>query len=363
MIRSLLILLMFAVACGAAEPTITLQRGVNLSHWYSQANRYRHDHGEHYLTAADFALIRSVGLDHVRFPVDPEPILDFDAETGQLNADHVTALDRAIGLMLEADLKVIVDMQPSDGFKQRVRDDETYAKKFERFWSLYAKHLSRYDPSRVALEIMNEPDMPADRWQQVAERVHTAMRTAAPKHTIIVTGPQWGNIEMLTKLTPLDDPNTLYTFHYYNPMDFTHQQATWGAAYWKALRDVPWPMTPRTVEPVLDKQQSDEARRNLKWNARNGWDAAAVQQQVDQAAAWAKQHGISLWCGEFGTFRKAPPEARARWLRDVRTALEKRNIPWAMWDYNDAFGLVEGRYDEPRRVDPVTADALGLKHE
>jgi hypothetical protein len=46
-------------------------------------------------------------------------------------------------------------------------------------------------------------------------------------------------------------------------------------------------------------------------------------------------------CNEFGVYRKyADPKERAAWITDVRTALEKRNIGWAMWDYNSTFGLV-----------------------
>ncbi len=62
-------------------------------------------------------------------------------------------------------------------------------------------------------------------------------------------------------------------------------------------------------------------------------------------------------CNEFGVYRKyADPKDRAAWITDVRTALEKRNIGWAMWDYSGTFGLVTRPNGPPRRA---TVRALG----
>src|SRR5215471_4048076 len=46
-----------------------LRRGVNLSHWFSQAPNYTKDRLETHTTAQDIALIKSMGFDHVRFPI------------------------------------------------------------------------------------------------------------------------------------------------------------------------------------------------------------------------------------------------------------------------------------------------------
>ncbi|HVF23461.1 MAG TPA: hypothetical protein VM941_10310, partial [Pyrinomonadaceae bacterium] len=52
-----------------------LRRGINLSHWFSQAANYSKTHLETHTTAADIALIKSMGFDHVRFPIEPAPLL------------------------------------------------------------------------------------------------------------------------------------------------------------------------------------------------------------------------------------------------------------------------------------------------
>ena len=55
------------------------------------------------------------------------------------------------------------------------------------------------------------------------------------------------------------------------------------------------------------------------------------------------KHGVFLTCNEFGVYRRAPAADRARCLEDVRRALEKHDIGWAMWDYAGAFGVVTGK--------------------
>src|SRR6185503_10403020 len=43
-----------------------LRRGINLSHWFAQSADYSKAHLESHTTAEDFALISSLGFDHVR---------------------------------------------------------------------------------------------------------------------------------------------------------------------------------------------------------------------------------------------------------------------------------------------------------
>jgi hypothetical protein len=47
-------------------------------------------------------------------------------------------------------------------------------------------------------------------------------------------------------------------------------------------------------------------------------------------------------------------------LRDVRTALERNGIGWAMWDYSGSFGVVTKK-DGQAVADEGVLKALGLK--
>jgi len=66
-------------------------------------------------------------------------------------------------------------------------------------------------------------------------------------------------------------------------------------------------------------------------------------------------------CNEFGVYRAKTPEcSRLHWLQDVRTALERHGIGWAMWDYADGFGVAVRKNGEVVS-DVQTEYALGLR--
>src|SRR4051812_13742732 len=54
-----------------------LRRGINLSEWFAQVydkRGYTREHFETWTTAEDVALIKSMGFDHVRLSVNPQPM-------------------------------------------------------------------------------------------------------------------------------------------------------------------------------------------------------------------------------------------------------------------------------------------------
>jgi len=91
------------------------------------------------------------------------------------------------------------------------------------------------------------------------------------------------------------------------------------------------------------------------------WNAARVDAEIAEAAAWAKHWNVPLTCNEFGVYRgTSNPADRTAWIHDVRSALEKYGIGWAMWDYAGGFSVVN-RKDGLITPDELTLKALGLK--
>jgi endoglucanase len=69
---------------------------------------------------------------------------------------------------------------------------------------------------------------------------------------------------------------------------------------------------------------------------------------------------VTVICDEFGAYRKnSAPADRAQWLTDVRTALEKSQIGWAMWDYDGGLSVVN-KQNGQITPDVETLRALGL---
>src|ERR1700756_5319501 len=55
-----------------------LRRGINASEWFAQVydkRGYTKEHFQSWTTAEDIALIKSMGFDHVRLSVDPQPMM------------------------------------------------------------------------------------------------------------------------------------------------------------------------------------------------------------------------------------------------------------------------------------------------
>ncbi len=135
----------------------------------------------------------------------------------------------------------------------------------------------------------------------------------------------------------LGDGNVIYNFHFYDPHEFTHQGAGWGAPWWSYTHDIPYPATESSMAELV-KQVPDLANRyTLERYWLDHWDAHRIRLLIDEAAYWAKTNNVPLICNEFGAYRvHTDPASRMNWLRDVRTALEADGIGWTMWDYHAA---------------------------
>jgi endoglucanase len=340
-----------------------LRRGINLSHWFAQSigKDYSKTHLETHTTAQDIALIKEMKFDHVRFTIEPAPFFN-EGAPGTLNAEYLRSLDSAVDMMLAHDLAVIVDIHPSDEFKVKLNTDNNHVEAFARFWQALARNLSSRDPERLFLEVLNEP-MVEDgyRWAGIQSKIISAIRAGAPHHTIIASGHRWSSLYELLFMEPLADPNVVYNFHFYEPMQFTHQGATWAGPFLATFKDVPYPSSPEAVTKIMGAIPDELARFNLLHYGEDRWSASRIEDEIGMAAAWARKYHVRLTCNEFGVYRKfAPPAARAAWLRDVRVALEKNGIGWTMWDYAGGFAVVSK--ESGRAVaDEQTLRALGLR--
>ncbi len=333
-----------------------LARGINLTYWFSMGV-WRPD----YIDGSDLTRLRDLGFTFVRLPVLPGVIFD-EANPGQLGT-RIGELDHAVQLILDAGLAVVVDLHPEDDqFRTRLESDDSFVETVATFWKSLASNLASYDPNFVFLEVLNEPQFSdANRWNEVARKLLAAIRSGAPDHTVILSGPGCCQAEGLAGLTPLSDPNVIYTVHYYMPAAFTHQGTDWiaGSAY-SGLHDLPYPSSPTACAGVLPTIP-DASLSLAESYCQARWDSTKVQSDIDHIADWSTAHeGVPILVGEFGVYRAVAPAAdRARYLHDTRMALQRDGLGWAMWDYAGGFGLMNVT-SAGRSVDSLTAAALGL---
>src|SRR5208283_3779166 len=80
-----------------------LKRGINASEWFAQVydkRGYTKEHFQSWTTAEDIALIKSMGFDHVRLSVNPQPMFN-DREPNKLPPEYLANLDAAVKMILD----------------------------------------------------------------------------------------------------------------------------------------------------------------------------------------------------------------------------------------------------------------------
>jgi hypothetical protein len=345
----------------------------------------------HYSEAAfvrELKALRRMGFDFVRFAVDPGPFLQWqDSRRDYLDRMLIEQVRR----MLASDLSVIVDFHPSDMHPDYLAEkiaagpDAPMFKGYLRLLARTAALLDGLHTPRVALEIMNEPPPPATVWRPMLERAYSVIRKGAPGLRLVLDGGEQGNLEGTTTLDGLsDDPNILFSFHYYRPWQFTHQGMAGMAAQY--LTDVPYPARARPMQESIEATAATIAAINLsasqklqaKVTARNdlesyrasAFDRSVIANDFDKMARWARNHSVPahrIILGEFGAMNNEQrglatrQSERLRWISDVREEAEARSFAWAAWVHSGSIGFSLVERDGSTELDPGTARALGFE--
>lgn len=367
--RMVAVVFLVGMACGAQaqagkgiafERAEHLKRGVNLSSFYAQTRDISQARLDAYMTVGDMRALKAAGFDHVRLSINPA-LLIASPKTGTLRDGPMASLDKTVGQLLDAGLNVLLDIHAEEDWKAALTHGDDGASNLYAFWLNFAAHYAKSDPERVFFEVLNEPSMDdLYRWEGIQDRAVAMIRRVAPQHTIIATAAAWGHQDGLLAMEPVRDENVIYTFHDYDPMWFTHQGATWSTTSWAFLHGVPYPSTPQNIQPVLNQEPDERVRLEVERYGEDQWGPARVQTEVDAIAKWAEERNVPLYCGEFGAFKDhSDPKMRAAWINDTRTALESRQIGWAMWDYDGNFGLAN-KTSAGIVFDPAILQALGM---
>jgi len=152
-------------------------------------------------------------------------------------ADALAYLDKVIEWSGELGIMVVVDLHsPPGGAKGgngcvgATGPFWTRPEAQQHFIDVWKQIAKRYkDDDRIwGFDLVNEPDDrgvsdDCDDWQTLAARAGRAVRAIDPDRTLIVTTPMGGDTEPFEGFVPLDLPGVVYTFHMYNPFEYTHQ--------------------------------------------------------------------------------------------------------------------------------------------
>ena len=320
---------------------------VNLGGFLSQCE-YKEEHYKEFITEDDIKKIAAAGFDHVRLPVDYNI---FENEDGSENTAWIEYVTKTVEWAEHAGLSIILDLHKAPGYDFNDAGDSEKNNLFtrdalkDRFLNLWTKIAEKYGKyPHVAFELLNEvvEKENAELWNDLISRSVQAIRKVNKDTLIIYGGIQWNSVKTLKLLEKPVDKNVLFTFHFYEPLIFTHQKAYWVKGM-DPDEDIFYPEAMSYYNEKSERLgfQGEVAREA----ATKTMGAEFIEEMIREAIAAAEAAGVGLYCGEFGVIDRAPIEDTYRWFVDVNEVFRKYNIGYALWTYKKMdFGLIDDHY-------------------
>ena len=324
--------------------------GIDLGGWLSQCD-YSQDRLDNFIKEEDIAKIKSWGLDHVRVPVDYNI---FQNEDGSLIQTGFDCVQRCIDWCGKYGLNMILDLHKTRGFsfdkyhgEKNFFNDENLQQLFYDLWEEFAKRYVKYQ-DRVAFELLNEITEPSyiDAWNAISNKAISVIRKYSKDISIIV-GSYWNNsLDSMKYLADPADENIVYTFHFYDPLIFTHQ-----GAYW--VDEMPRDLKLAYPEKLsVYKEKTNEIGLNLQdfQHISDGMIGAQYfEERMSEAKRVAEERNVAVYCGEYGVIELADAQFALNWYRDICTAFDKYGFGRAAWTYKEMdFGISDAHMDSVR---------------
>ncbi|RXH22495.1 endoglucanase [Bradyrhizobium nanningense] len=301
------------------------------------------------------------GMSHVRLPVPAERVMPRFASKTERDAT-LGVLDKALKQLTALGYSTSVDLHPRERFNRLHKEDPDAAlQEMQEAWSGLADVIRSYPANRVFAELLNEPDIDADKWQTEVEALAAFVRKLLPATTLIVGPVNWQRADSLPRFRPLQDPDVVYAIHFYDPMVFTHQ------AHWDAqdplhdIIDLPYPIDAgdpkvRAMRQDLQARGATKALGLLDVAIAAARDKPTADRWLAPALQWQQQFARPIIVNEFGVLKAgAPRESRLRWLAEVTAYAREHCWGWAHWELAQGFGLVDRSTGRP---DPDVMRAL-----
>ena len=260
---------------------------------------------------SDIKAIADAGLKTIRVPLFAFAHI-VDAQ-GNLDPAYLAKLDHLIDLATANHLNIILD---EHNYTECAKDVDGCGVLLSNVWYDLAL---RYQtaPSNVIFEILNEPNgnLDKDIWNGWLPDLVAQVRQFDPSRNIIIGPTMWNSPDQLDTLKLPADDHIIVTFHYYTPMEFTHQGANWAGPELEKMSGVRWTGTADQV--------------------------AVIDGTFDKVKAWSTANNRPIFLGEFGSYAKVNKnlDDRAAWTRAVSKAASDRGFARALWVYEGSQGF------------------------
>ena len=276
------------------------------------------DPAEARFTPRHFKLIREAGFNTVRIVLTNFTHMDASLT---LDPRYFARIETMVKAGLDEGLTVILD---EHDYEICGKDAVICKAKLDAFWSQAAPRFKDM-PNKLVFEMLNEPHeaLTAELWNAQLMETLAIIRASNPTRNVIIGPDNWNGLELLPKLMlPVDDLHIIVTVHYYHPMEFTHQGASWVPQYNKL---------------------------GVGWGS--DADYALLNKELDSVKAWSDANKRPIFLGEFGAYENGVMADRVKWTTAVARGAEARGFSWAYWQFDSDFIV----YDIPKDkwVEPI----------
>jgi len=261
-------------------------------------------------------------------------------------------LYQVVGWCRQRDLYVVINIGQPAGRRDAglFWQEKELQAGFVKLWATIALKYADSGPG-VAYDLMNEPHGKGSKetWPALARQLISTIREVDSVHPIVIEPAPWGNPGAFVDLKPLtDDPNTVYSFHFYDPFDFTHQRGAAGTL--KATpEDHPQGLRyPGTIKAFWETAPVEE------------WNKTTIRTRIEPVLQFREKYGMPVWCGEFGCTRWA--DGAYQYLTDCLETWEESGLGWAYYSYREwyAMDLEKGTEDRSREAPRYESELVKL---
>ncbi|MDQ8196175.1 cellulase family glycosylhydrolase [Coraliomargarita sp. SDUM461004] len=275
------------------------------------------------------------------------PILDATGEW-TFTDESWSSIDTFLSRARDNNIHVIIDVHRQFDYFPRAHsaDDWGSQENREKLCSIWRSIARRYVDSRgviAGFDILNEPCPPDtasgyEMWNQTASEVTQAIREIDNYHTIIVESAGYGSARCFEYLVPTGDRNTVYSFHIYDPHEFSEQGTR---MQWPFGRDGVSGYEYPGVIP-------------LGWDTKvdTTVDAAYISSKLEPVRQFQDKYNARIYVGEFGCIRWTPTapgevyNSTYFWFKDVLDLIEAESWDWTYHAYrlseNGAYAIEHG---------------------
>lgn len=311
--------------------SLPFHAGVTFNFWFQPNNASQIKFNMY--TKQDFINIKKLGCDVVRLPINLNS-MTFGAPNYDIDPSLFSMLDQVVAWAEELHIYLILDNHSyyPNGIPPSLEAV------LLRVWEQMAEHYQTRS-EYILYETLNEPhDIPDATWGEMQRKIILAIRKYDKNHTIIVDPGGFGSYNNLKHLPNYTDDNLVYDFHFYDPMVFTHQGASFINPPLTSLINVPFPYNSAKM-PIFPSNLDGTWFQQQFANYQTEGTVANLKKLIDVAVSFRDSAGVRIFCGEFGAINIAPINDRVFWYQTVRSYLQENNISFTIWDYKDVFGI------------------------